>query len=162
MNAHGGNFRRDLQLHYLFSQQAHRPPGSTVGCWRARKGGQASVKGTVKAKPGGLGAGFALQRGFDALFYKSFFEMFDGARGNAQCFRHVGDLLGTAVRSGIAQQQCAGMNKSVSCCLARARQFFQPAALILAECNAITGCHALSFTKKHPTSICEIQDVTWY
>jgi hypothetical protein len=50
----------------------------------------------------------------------------------------------------------------VSRCLARARQFFQSAALILAECNAITGCHALSFTKKRRASICEIQDVTWY
>jgi len=131
MDAHGGNFRRDLQFYYLFSQQAYRPSGSAIGCWRARKGSQASVKGTVEAKPAGLAQGLRCN-----------------AASNPSLTNR--SLRCSTVRSGIAQQQCAGMSKSVSCCLAAARQFFQSAALILAECNAITGCHTLSFTQKTP------------
>ena len=82
--------------------------------------------------------------------------MFDRARGDAQRFGHVGDFPGAAVRSGIAQQQRARMDKLGSRGLAAVRQPFQLAAFIFGEGNFITGFHAPSFTKKQPASICEI------
>jgi len=61
--------------------------------------------------------GFALQRSIDSLFHEALFEMFDGARSDAKCYGRIGNFPWTAVWSGIAQQQCAGIDKGVGCCL---------------------------------------------
>src|ERR1035437_6695893 len=76
--------------------------------------------------------------------------MFDRARSDAKCFSHVGNFPGPTVWSGIAQQQCASMDKRVSRCLPGARQPFQSGAFILAECNSITGCHATIIYQETP------------
>src|ERR1039458_5248815 len=52
------------------------------------------------------------------------------------------------------------MDKRVGRCLAAARQSFQSAAFILAECNSITGCHAPIIYQE--TSYVNMRNILYY
>ena len=92
-----------MQLDCLLSQQSYGPSPPTLRRFRAGQGNQTGLESPIEGYLARrLFRLFPLQRRKQPFFHEALFQVFDGARGNAQSLSNICYRPGRPVRPCIA------------------------------------------------------------